>query len=226
MDTAGLQEIKKIYRAIKDEITSRLDDFSQVWEKGSEEALFAELVFCLLTPQSRANTCWRCVERIRKERLLCHVPRGVCRGRDKQDIAGILARTGARFHNNKAGYIVEARRYFLKNGKLSIKSRIREFDDVNAARDWLVHDIKGIGYKEASHFLRNIGLGENFAILDRHILKNLKSLGVIEEIPASLTKRRYFEIEKRIKRFAEDIKIPISHLDFVLWYKETGEIFK
>jgi N-glycosylase/DNA lyase len=83
-----------------------------------------------------------------------------------------------------------------------------------------------MGYKEASHFLRNIGMGEDLAILDRHILKNLKILGVISEIPVSLTRNKYLEIEIKMRDFAENVKIPMSHLDLLLWYKETKEIFK
>ena len=101
-----------------------------------------------------------------------------------------------------------------------------EFNDVYSAREWLVQNVKGIGYKEASHFLRNIGFGEELAILDRHILKNLKFFGAIEEIPRSLPRKKYFEIEKKMKKLAEKVKISMSHLDLVLWYKETGEVFK
>ena len=34
------------------------------------------------------------------------------------------------------------------------------------------------------------------------------------------------QIEKNMREFAMQIDIPISHLDLLLWYKETGEIFK
>jgi N-glycosylase/DNA lyase len=103
---------------------------------------------------------------------------------------------------------------------------ISSFSNLEEAREWLVDNIKGMGYKEASHFLRNIGLGEEFAILDRHILKNLQLLGIIEEVPASLSRKRYFEIEKKMVRFSDRINIPMAHLDLLLWYKETGEVFK
>ena len=84
----------------------------------------------------------------------------------------------------------------------------------------------GLGYKEASHFLRNIGLGEEFAILDRHILRNLARLKVIPEVPVSITKKRYLEIEEKLRRFAADIGIPVAELDLLFWSKETGWIFK
>ena len=93
-------------------------------------------------------------------------------------------------------------------------------------RDWLVSNVDGIGYKEASHFLRNIGFTDEITILDRHILKNLSLYGVIEEVPGSLSKKRYLDIEKSMIRFSEMLNIPVSHLDFILWFKETGDVFK
>jgi N-glycosylase/DNA lyase len=131
-----------------------------------------------------------------------------------------------RFRYKKAKYIIEARKTFSSNGQVSIKPKIEKLVKNKNERDWLVRNVKGIGYKEASHFLRNIGLGEKFAILDRHVLKNLKLLEIIKEIPEFLSKKRYLEIENKMKNFADIIKIPLSHLDLLLWYKETGKIFK
>ncbi|RKZ24654.1 DNA lyase, partial [bacterium] len=68
--------------------------------------------------------------------------------------------------------------------------------------------------------------GENLAILDRHILKNLLKLGVISSIPPSLSRRQYLEIEKKFIEYAKKTGIPPAHLDFVLWYRETGKVFK
>jgi len=109
--------------------------------------------------------------------------------------------------------------------KLGLKKKIEKFNAA-AARDWLVRNVKGLGYKEASHFLRNIGLGKELAILDVHILKNLKELGVIENIPSSLTKKRYLEIEDKMRKFSRRTKIPLAELDLLLWSLETGFVFK
>ncbi|MCD6152161.1 MAG: DNA lyase, partial [Deltaproteobacteria bacterium] len=130
-----------------------------------------------------------------------------------------------RFKNKKTGYIIEARRFFTKNNRIDIKSKLKGFNNIFELRDWLVQNVKGMGYKEASHFLRNIGLGENLAILDRHILKNLKLFKVIKEIPI-LSRKRYYEVENKMRKFADKVNIPMAHLDLLLWYKETGEVFK
>jgi N-glycosylase/DNA lyase len=121
---------------------------------------------------------------------------------------------------------VGARDRFLIKGKLSIKISLKSVRDIHAYREWLVRNIKGLGYKEASHFLRNIGFGNQFAILDRHILRNLVYLDVIQDIPASLSRSRYLQIEQKMAEFARNVRIPLAHLDLLLWYKETGEIFK
>ena len=206
-----VNEIKRIHFSLQEDIQKRLEDFRL---KKNDEEIFAEMIFCLLTPQSKAKLCWHAVENLLKKDLLL-------KGDNKQIVEELK---GVRFKYKKGGYIMEARKFFMKND--GIKQRLEKFRDAGEAREWLVNNVKGMGYKEASHFLRNIGLGENLAILDRHILKNLNLLGVIQKIPDSLSKKKYMEIEKKMKKFAEEIGIKMSHLDLVLWYKETGEIFK
>ncbi|OYT61391.1 DNA lyase [Methanosarcinales archaeon ex4484_138] len=214
-DEDFIEEIGQIYRSIKGQVVSRLNEFGQVLEEGGEDRIFAELVFCILTPQSKAKLCWAAVERLISKDLLL-------KG-DEEEIAREL--DGVRFKYKKSEYIIAAREKFINNGKLNVREEIIGVE-IEETRDYMVSNIKGIGYKEASHFLRNVALGENMAILDRHVLKNLKLFGLLKEIPKSLSKKKYLELEKKMKEFAEEIYIPMSHLDFILWYKETGEVFK
>lgn len=183
-----------------------------VWQRQNPHEIFCELVFCLMTPQSKAKSCQVALDKLLEKDLLT----GGC----KEDIAQEI--NAVRFRNNKAGYIVEARHKYCKNLPEILGSMKTSFE----MRSWLVGNIKGMGMKEASHFLRNLGFGDDIAILDRHILKNLVLLDVIPEIPKSLNERKYLEIEDRMRAFSQKEQIPISHLDLVLWYKEAGEIFK
>ena len=212
-ETLNLEELAGLYHPIKPQIESRLQDFSRIWKEASEEELFRELVFCLLTPQSKARTCWRAVERLERKCMI--------REAGPEEITRELV--GVRFNLRKGEYICLARSRF---SSCSLRDTLAGFSDAFAAREWLVANIKGLGYKEASHFLRNIGLGGDLAILDRHILKNLALLGVIEEVPASPSKKMYLEIEKKMIDFSREAKIPMPHLDLLLWYKEAGEVFK
>lgn len=216
LKTNIINDLKDSWLKNRNNIEKRLADFTAVWEKGSEKDIFAELVFCLFTPQSKAKLCWAAVNDLNKNDLLLN-------GR-KENISKLL--NNVRFKNNKAGYVVLARQQFTKNGFLLIKSKIAEFENIFKIREWLVENIKGLGYKEASHFLRNIGFGQEITILDRHILKNLKLAGAINEIPLTLTKKNYLIIENKMIQFAKKIEIPLSHLDLLMWSRETGEIFK
>ena len=209
-------ELNRVYKLIKTDIEVNLENFRKNWIESNEVELFIELVFCLLTPQSRAKTCWNVVENLVEKDLILNG--------QYDEINREL--NIVRFKNRKTEYILLAREKFLSKSKISIRGTLSQFDNIYLKRDWLVESIKGFGYKEASHFLRNIGLGNKITILDRHILKNLKLYNVIDEIPYSLTKKKYHNIEAAMMEFARGINIPLDHLDLVLWYKESGEIFK
>lgn len=197
------------YNSKKDAIEKRLREFKEV---SSEEDIFAELVFCILTPQSKAHSCDKAVKELFASKAVF----------GKLNRIKKCLKTNVRFHNTKARHIIRARDLFLSNG--GIKRHLK--GDPADLREWLVKNVYGLGYKEASHFLRNVGIDENLAILDRHILKNLVKYGVIKEIPKSLTRKRYLEIEKRVNEFGDAIGIPPAHLDLLFWSHETGEIFK
>ncbi|UCG95014.1 MAG: N-glycosylase/DNA lyase [archaeon] len=202
------------YNKRKKKIRGRLEEFRDFWNK-SDEDLFAELCFCLCTPQSKARNCDAFIRRVKENRLLF--------GGTEKELRRYML--GVRFCDNKSRYIVGARDFFSENGKVKIKERIKNYDP-KEARDWLVKNVKGLGFKESSHFLRNIGMGKDLAILDRHVLKNLRKHGVIKDIPVCLTGKRYLEIEEKMKKFSRHTGIPMEELDLLFWSEETGEIFK
>ncbi|MHC1588097.1 MAG: 8-oxoguanine DNA glycosylase, partial [Candidatus Syntropharchaeia archaeon] len=65
-------------------------------------------------------------------------------------LSEILKEEGHRFYKKRAKFIVEAR-------KFDIKENVISFENEREARRWLVENVRGIGYKEGSHFLRNVG---------------------------------------------------------------------
>jgi len=205
---ALVEELRSRYELRKALIQMRLDEFAVV----PAADYFYELVYCLLTPQSSAVNAVRVVEELKHaERTGSNV-----------DPAQILAdrRHYIRFHNTKAKRIEEARETFpivlqqLLNGSTGYQ-----------LREWLVRNVNGFGWKEASHFLRNIG-HRDLAILDRHILKNLKRHAVLRRLPKTLTKRHYLLIEAKFKRFANAVAISMDELDLLFWSTETGELLK
>jgi len=209
-----MRELLKDYGKRKEEIKNRLKYFEDNYKKGDRH-VFSELCFCILTPQAEAIECDKAIKELERTGLLFN-------GSPKAISPYLRA---ARFLNKKAEFIVKARDLFKKNGCFSLKDCIDE-KDIFKTRGWLVRNVKGIGYKEASHFLRNIGFGKDLAILDVHILKNLKGCGVIDKIPRSLTKKEYLKTEEKMKKFCRKIRVPMAELDLLFWSKETGFIFK
>jgi len=176
--------------------------------------LFEELAFCVMTPQSRARAALRAVEELKSKGLLL--------GGGPEEVAEVLRRNGIRFHNQKARFIVKNRE--LVRGD---KPRLIELlgEDVHRVREVLVEVVWGFGLKEASHFMRNIGYS-GLAVLDRHVLRWMKALGAIEEVPGTLTRRRYLELERRFIRLSEELGLAPEALDLLLWYASTGEVLK
>lgn len=202
------QELLDFYNEIKNDIQSRKYDFKGVWDQGNER-IFEELAFCLFTPQSKAEACWQAVMNLKRKRLLFNG--------DSDKLEEHMK--SVRFYKIKSKRLVEAR-------KLSgIKNKIKDMSQ-EEAREWIVSNVNGLGYKEASHFLRNIGFADKLMILDRHILRNLVDSGVIEKIPKTLSTEKYFEIEEKMKQFSNALGIPASELDLLWWAKETGKVFK
>jgi len=214
--TSELKQLIASYKKIKPAITKRLNEFGPV-HKAADDHIFGELCFCLMTANANALKCDEALKDLKKSG--CHINGSI--GHVRSKIKGRV-----RFHNRKASYIVGARNLFKSGRRIDMKARI-DHEDVIATRDWLVDNVKGIGYKEASHFLRNIGLGQDIAILDRHILKNLARHGVIRKIPDSVGSRKiYIDIEDKMRAFSKSIGIPLEHLDLLFWSIQTGFIFK
>jgi N-glycosylase/DNA lyase len=173
---------------------------------------FYELVYCLLTPQSSAVRAGRAVEDLRRADVA-----GI-----KNSPVDILAKPEQyiRFHRTKARWIDEARANFA-----SIDRELSNGSTSEELREWLVKNVRGLGWKEASHFLRNIG-HRNLAILDRHILRNLRAHAVLRSLPRSMTRKQYLRIEQKFVAFASAVGISMDELDLYFWSKETGEILK
>ncbi len=209
-----MNEIKELYRKKKPEIEGKLEEFKKKGESSDDE-IFAELCFCILTPQSRALAADRAVREMKQKDILLSGTRKQIRN----------ALKGVRFPNNKASYIVDTRERFKSDGKIRIKDHLRE-PDILKLRKEMVMKVKGYGLKEASHFLRNTGRGQNIAILDRHILSRLCYYKVIKKVPANISEKKYIQIEKKLKKFSSEAEVPLDALDLLFWYMQTGYFFK
>jgi len=194
---------------VKRLVERRMLEFEAVG-RSSPQRIFSELCFCILT----ANfTAWRAIAIQRKVG-------GGFSTLSESGLARKLRTLGYRFPNTRAGYIVEARKH-----KNSLKKTLSSYGgDENAMRDWLVKHVKGLGLKEASHFLRNIGF-KNQAIIDFHIVDVLVKYGFIRR-PKTLSRKKYLAIEKVLAGIAGLLGLSLAELDLYLWYCETGQVLK
>ena len=211
-----IENIRIAHQARRGEIRARLAQFRDIWKTGSNERLWEELAYCIFTAGASARMGLRSIEAVGS--LLCHGTR--------EEMT--LALTSVhRYPRARPGYIVTTRDYLRQDCGMRIRDRLESFSDPIDRRDWLAREprIKGLRYKESSHFLRNIGLS-GYAILDKHVLRSLAELGIIETPRPPTTRARYLETEHLMKQFALALRIDFDELDLVLWSMKTGEILK
>jgi N-glycosylase/DNA lyase len=215
-ETLTIDLIIEAHKNRRDEIKSRLSEFEAIWKEGSDERLWEEMVFCFFTGGCSAKMGLRSIEAVRP----------LLSGGSQPDIANALA--GAhRYPNARARYVFESRSFLKEHCNLEIRAKLESFDCMLERRDWLVKEkgIKGLGYKEASHFLRNIGL-KGYAILDKHVLKCLAELKIIPDPKPPNTRSTYLRVEDKLRDLTERTKIDFDEMDLVLWSMKTGQILK
>ena len=210
--------LRVTHAARRREIRSRLREFRKVWQEGSDARLWEEMVYCIFTAGASAKMGLRAVEAVRP--LLTS-------GRRTAMTRALIAAGAHRFPNARPGYVVITRAYLQQSFSMRLRDRLLSFSDPFERRDWLAKDprIKGLGYKEASHFLRNVGF-KGYSILDKHIVRCLFELGVIDSAKPPPGRSRYLGIEARMREFADDVGIDFDELDLLLWSIKTGEILK
>lgn len=176
---------------------------------------FREVLLCILTPQSSPYHAEAAMVQLEERGFFCG-------GLSEDEVAEVL-RTPAqyvRFHRVKAVRLLRAREQRdAIDQLLSLGLSPRE------ERDKLRALVCGLGMKEASHALRNIGRC-GLAILDRHILRALCDCGMLSEMPRSISDRRYRELESLFLSLADQLQESPDILDLYLWARATGSVFK
>ncbi len=214
--TVNIEQIKKAYLSRKREIRGRLAEFGTVRKNGTDEKLWEEMVYCFFTGGCSAKMGLRSIEAVRD----------MISDAGQPELAKAL--TGVhRYPNARSRYIVESRDFLHRHCRMRLREKLESFSCDLARRDWLANEkgIKGLGYKEASHFLRNVGFA-GYAILDKHVLRCLHELGVIDDPKPPNSRSRYLILEEKLRQLAETARIDFDELDLVLWSLKTGEVLK
>lgn len=197
-------------RRVRGEVRNRIMEFEGIGRSG-KLAWFKELCFCLLTANFSAFRSFSITNVLDRSGLL--------REANEQKLSYELMRMGHRFPRARARYIVAARTRLDE-----IYRTIPPLGDHDARR-WLVDAVKGLGMKESSHFLRNIGR-KDLAIIDRHVARVAVRYDLTPEVPKSMTKRRYLAFERALGPVAELTSLSLAELDLYLWYTAKGVVFR
>ncbi|SHF29956.1 N-glycosylase/DNA lyase [Marinitoga hydrogenitolerans DSM 16785] len=204
-----IKDIENIYDEAKPLVEKRWQEFVELGKRGSEKELFSELSFCVLTANWSAKGGIKAQKEIGVEGFV---------NLNIDELEYTLKKVGHRFPSKRAQYIVSNRWIIGTIRHLFVLPYYQ-------VREFLVKNIKGIGWKEASHFLRNVGYGE-VAILDKHILRLMLVDNLIDSIPKGWTKKRYLDYEKRLKVLEKYFNEPIGKLDLYLWYLVKKDVDK
>lgn len=225
--------LKKEYELKKARIRNRLEEFQKIYNQSvswfyengkmilkpvstpDDEKIFEELVFCICTANTSAVMGLKAVDALRGH--LMHA--------SLSEMAELLTDAGYRYPQKRPVYIIHAREFLKEQVGFDLKDHIDSLKDHEQRREWFVKNIKGLGYKEASHFLRNIGF-KGYSILDKHIINSMHEFGFLEKPEPPKNPKRYLEIEQRFKEFARKMEVDMDELDLLLWSRKNGEILK
>ena len=234
-DSLPIRNLKKEYLLKKDRITKRLKEFDKFYNEplswfyennkmelrpvngNDDQRIFEELCFCIFTANTSAEMGMKAIDAVRDIMI-----NGTAEEMTKK-LEGIY-----RFNNLRPAYIVHTRDYLKNELNFKLEEKIKSIKDAEELRNFFAFNpgIKGLSYKEASHFLRNIGF-KGYAILDKHIINSLIEFNVIDkDTKLPLTLKTYLEVEKKMKIFSNEIQIPMDELDLLLWSRKNGRILK
>lgn len=204
------RELLELYELKKEEIQNRLLEFKQAFHEADDLQIFHELSFCILSSGVGPKIAGQCMSAL-GEKLVD--------GKEDE----LLERIGAvhKYAENASRYIVFTRKYLREEHGFLLKSLVSSFEDRVERRDFFAKNpgIKGLGYTQASHFLRNLGFS-GYAILDRNNLASLSELGIIGEMKYPLTKKRYLETESLMTEAAHELGISLDEFDLLLWSRK------
>ncbi len=224
----AIEKVREVIPKVRDHVSRRIGEFKRLGKEGRthydfrpfldidfEAGIFSELCFCLLTANSSASMGIRIQAQLKDEGFM---------EMSFDELTHVIRKHGHRFPEQRAQRIVEARQRWE-----DVRRVLEEEMSSEELRQLLTdtkskYKVKGFGYKEASHFLRNIGR-EDVAIIDRHIYRFLTENGLFPEVK-TLTPKRYLEAEKVLEGVCGELGITQAELDLYIFYIKTRKVLK
>lgn len=195
----------------------------------SESKLLSELVLCILSSQEKYEVALAVMKELRKQNVL-RVPKNKTEFKEIESQVKSTLKTPVAYKSNEQFYSRRLR-FFMKKAHyviatieniylndLTIKEILRQQDCIQETRKNIIKYSYGLGPKQASMFLRNIGYHTEFAVLDKHVIDYMKLMGLTKVSEASFSNiSAYQKIEMQLKSYAESFNLNLLHLDLAIW---------
>lgn len=215
--------IRDVYFAINENESRRMH-----WTSMTEDALWRELVACILGSRVRYETAALALERLDASQLLGQIRRSsrydqyeldvqnALMGGEPPDAADHLPLRYPFYRSRAAQVRGAAERLFGSGG--SIRGFLDCLDSSQAARRRLAAEVPGLGPKQASLFLRNIGHATHIAVLDTHVLKYMYWTGLTEVAVKSISNIRHYEsLEDKFNEHSISSGYVPDQFDLAVW---------
>jgi N-glycosylase/DNA lyase len=212
---------------VADEI-KKLNKFVD-WRFFYERDLFYELVACILGSRVRFEHAQFFTDQLHRHGLLNIKRLNNDLKTLELNISDVLSRPlylntdisskkqKYRYPNLKANHIRKTIESIYGEG-LSLKKVLHNCKDPYEARYHLANYATGIGPKQASLFLRNIGYADDLAILDSHVLRYMSILQLISPTQNQVSNfKGYEKIEKTLQDYNDSLRTKLAHLDTSIW---------
>lgn len=199
------------------------------WQNIPEQQVWNELCFCILSGNVLYDLAKSVVRVMNEKRLFDplwineekNAEMIIYRELEKpnfepQKLNGELRKY--RYPSKRSQQIVNAAKILYSNND-TLKKKLLSFKSDIEARNFLADNIPGLGIKEASHFLRNIGYSDSLAIIDVHMLSFMKKYALLEiEEKFSLTRKMYLRIESILRNFVNFHGLNLAIFDLAVWH--------
>ena len=195
------------------------------WGRRRENTLWTELVSCILGSGVIFENARSAVKRLNTSGALKFG------GLDFDVFERTIARTLAqpvyppfskgkgrkyRYPNIRARYIRQTAENIYNDGTL--KQILYLAVSPEDARKALMHCAVGIGPKQASLFLRNIGYAQSLAILDVHVLRYMYMVDLVPNCMETVSSLAIYEkLEQLLQHYSREMNLQLGHLDLAIW---------
>ena len=212
-------QIKAAVSCICPDIQLRVEDSAVAT---CERTLWWELSSCILSSQVPYSLATAAADTLDRSGLLLD---NAGDARQEELIFDILSQPLAvkgtmrkyRFPVAKAAQLAMTQRRIHSEAR-SLSKLLGGFEVAAEGRQWLVDNAPGLGPKQASMFLRNIGVSYDLAILDRHVLQYMELIGLRSPRDRPVhSLSGYVDTEDSLRDHAVDAQCPVGILDWAIW---------